>query len=154
VQLTRVFTAEQCSRGLQSWGWIGLAGKVPIFTSPFGDVFFRSDDGFWWLDTLEGSLTCPWRSAEALRADLGTPAGQDRYLLAGLAWGAERQGVIPTSSQVYSFRRPPVLGGALEIDNIEAADFVVSLNLAGQLHEQIRDLPPGTPITGFTISEP
>jgi hypothetical protein len=26
--------------------------KVPVFASLSGDVFFRSDGGFWWLDTL------------------------------------------------------------------------------------------------------
>jgi hypothetical protein len=28
----------------------------------------------------------------------------------------------------------------------------VSLNLAGQIHEQIRNLPPGTRISGLTIN--
>jgi hypothetical protein len=42
---------------LESWGWIGIGDKSPAFTSPFGDVFFRSSDGFWWLDTLEGTRT-------------------------------------------------------------------------------------------------
>jgi hypothetical protein len=30
-------------------------------------------------------------------------------------------------------------------------DFVVGLNIAGQIHEQVRDLPAGTPIAGVTI---
>ena len=34
-----------CGQATESWGWLGLAGKTPIFTSPFGDVFFRADDG-------------------------------------------------------------------------------------------------------------
>lgn len=140
--MTRVFTEDQFSHGLESWEWIGLGGKTPVFASPFGDVFFRSSDGFWWLDTLEGSLTRPWSSAEALKADLGSPEGQDRYLLAGLAWAAEQRGLVPNSGQVYSFQHPPVLGGGVEIDNVEVSGFVVCLNIAGQLHEQVRDLPP------------
>src|SRR4051812_1327070 len=95
VDLTRVFAAEQFSRGLESWGWIGIGEREPLFTSPFGDVFFGADDGFWWLDTLEGSLTRPWDDAEAMKADLGTPDRQDQYLLAGLALAAERRGVVP-----------------------------------------------------------
>ena len=30
-------------------------------------------------------------------------------------------------------------------------DFVVSLNIAGQLLHQVKTLPPGTKITGFTV---
>jgi hypothetical protein len=153
MNLTRSFAAEQFARGLESWGWIGAADKVPVFASAFGDVFFRADDGFWYLDTLAGSLTRVWADAQALEADLATPSGRDRYLLAGLAFGAESRGLIPDAGQVYNFKVPPVLGGALEVDNVETINFVVGLNIAGQLHDQIRGLPPGTRISGFTVSD-
>ena len=83
--------------------------------SPFGDVVFQAEDGFWFLDTLEGSLTRTWDSTGALKADLATASGQDRYLLAGLAIGAEHQGLIPAPGQVYGFKTPPVLGGTLDL---------------------------------------
>lgn len=151
MELTRSFTPEQFARGLEAWQWIGLGTKIPLFTSPFGDVFFRAEDGFWWLDTLEGSLARLWPNGIALKADLATASGQDRYLLAGLAFGAESRGLTPDPRQVYGFKTPPVLGGALDVDNVETIDFVVGLHLAGQIHEQIRHLPPGTRISEFTI---
>ena len=70
VLLTRTFTPEQYARATESWGWLDLAGKEPIFTSPFGDVFFRANDGFWWLDTLDGTLTRRWRTADELNSAL------------------------------------------------------------------------------------
>jgi hypothetical protein len=82
-------------------------------------------------------------SAQALERDLATTDGQDRYLLAGLALGAERKGIIPNASQAYGFKIPLVLGGATNVDNIHVIDFVVSLHISGQLLRQIRDLPPG-----------
>jgi hypothetical protein len=112
MSLTRSFAADQFTRGLESWGWIGAAGNIPLFASVFGDVFFRADDGFWYLDTLEGTLTRVWADAQALKADLATASGQDRYLLAGLAFGAESRGLIPDARQVYNFKVPPVMGGA------------------------------------------
>jgi len=150
--MTRSFTPEQFAQGLESWQWASVGTKTPLFTSPFGDVFFQAEDGFWWLDTLGGRLTRAWANADTLKAELATASGQDRYLLAGLAFEAESQGLIPTASQVYGFKTPPALGGALDIGNVETTDFVVSLNLAGQIHEQIRNLPPGTPISGLTIN--
>jgi hypothetical protein len=30
---------------LESWTFLDLAGKRPLFMSPFGDVFFQTDSG-------------------------------------------------------------------------------------------------------------
>jgi hypothetical protein len=152
VPLTRTFTPEQYAGATESWGWLDLAGKTPIFASPFGDVFYRAADGFWWLDTLEGTLTRPWRTADELNSALNSPDGQDEYLLGGLAMAAERSGLLPGPAQVYDFSVSPVLGGPIEVGNIGVIDFVVGVNIAGQLHDQVRALPPGTAISGVTIS--
>ena len=153
MDLTRQFSQEQYARALEAWTWIDLSGKAPVFASPFGDVCLRDDAGFWWLDVLEGSLDLVWRTADQLRAELNTGEGQDRYLLAGLAWAAEQQGLTPTQDQVYGFKHPPVLGGAIDLQNVETTSFVVSVTIAGQLHRQVRDMTPGTPITGFRLEE-
>ena len=122
-------------------GILGLGriqGKQPLFTSPFGDVFFQAQDGFWFLDLLEGTLTRPWPDADALQAELNTAAGQDRYLMAGLAFAAERQGIIPSARQVLSFRVAPVLGASIAVENIEV------MRLRGQSsHITGQTAPPG-----------
>lgn len=146
MELTRRFTADQFDAALGSWGWLGLDGKVPVFASPFGDVFLESAEGIWWLDTLLGELSCPWPDPGALEEDLRSEEGQNQFLLAWLATAAEARGLVPTADQVYGFVVPPVLSGELEVENVEVIDFVVAVNIAGQIHEQIRDLPPGTPI--------
>jgi hypothetical protein len=79
VDLTRSFTAEQFARALESWDWAGVQGKQPLFTSPFGDVFFQAQDGFWFLDLLEGTLTTPWPGADELRAELDTAEGGENF---------------------------------------------------------------------------
>jgi hypothetical protein len=153
VQLTRTFTPEQYAEATESWAWLDLAGKKPVFTSAFGDIFFSAADGYWWLDTLEGTLTRPWQTADELRADLNSAEGQDTYLLSTLAAEAERAGLTLGQDQVYDFRITPALGGPIEVGNIDVIDFVVGVNIAGQLHDQLRGLPPGTPVTGVTISD-
>lgn len=141
MDLTRTFTDTQYAHALESWIFLDLEGKVPLFTSPFGDVFFQAADGFWWLDTLEGTLTHRWSSAQELERELNTEDGQDQYLLAGLVFGAADEGVVPSGDQVYSFAHPPQLGGEIALDNLEVLDFVVSLNILGQIHTQLRDAP-------------
>jgi hypothetical protein len=154
VDLTRSFSADQFTRALEPWDWAGIGGKQPLFTSPFGDVFFQAQDGLWFLDLLEGTLTMPWPDADALQAELNTAEGQDRYLMAGLAFAAERQGIIPSATQVLSFKVAPILGAAIAVENIEVMDFEVIVHLTGQLHRQVRDMAPGARITGFTIAPP
>jgi hypothetical protein len=153
VLLTRTFTPAQYAAATESWGWLDLAGKTPIFASAFGDVFYRADDGFWWLDTLDGALTRPWRTADELKAALNSADGQDMYLMGGLAMAAERSGLVPGPDQVYDFTISPVLGGPIEVSNIGVIDFVVGVNIAGQLHDQVRGLPPGTAISRVTIGD-
>jgi hypothetical protein len=151
VKLTKVFSADRFAQGLESWGWLDFSGKEPIFTSLFGDAFFASATGCWFLDTIEGTLTQRWESRNELDAALRTNGGRDHYLMEGLAAAAEASGVALAHNEVYDFRTPPVLGGSLEIENLASMDFAVALNIAGQIHGQVRDLPPGTPIGEITI---
>jgi len=151
VELIRKFAEDDYSRALESWTFVDLAGKSPLFASPFGDLFLMDPAGVWWLDTLEGELTRRWSTTQELQEVLNTPGGQDQFLLAGLAMAADRQGLIPGATQVYGFKTPPRLGGVIDLSNVELIDFVVSVNIAGQLHAQVRALPPGTPVAGFKI---
>jgi hypothetical protein len=155
MELLRRFSDQDFYRALESWTWVpGLTDKKPTIASPFGDVFLQSSDGAYWiLDLLEGQLRQCASSAAELQAVLDTPDGQDELLLGGLAHAAWQAGIVPDASQVLTFTIPPVLGGSFAVTNIEVSDFVVTVNLAGQLHEQTRDLPPDTPISGFTIDD-
>jgi len=151
VELTRTFAPEVYAQALESWRWIGLDGTAPVAATAFGDVILQRGEAFLFLDTIEGDLLQAWPSREALEQSLATEEGQDRYLLAGLAQSAEHEGLVCGPGQVYGFRHPPVLGGPIELDNVEVVDFVVAVDVAGQVHEQVRDLPPGTPISGVTL---
>ena len=151
MQLTKTFPADHYTRSLESWTWLDVTGKTALFVSLFGDVFFESGDGCWYLDTFNGEFTRMWESRETMEASLATPEGQDQYLRAGLAMSAERSGITLDLSEVYDLAPPPILGGPLEVENITKMDFVVALDIAGQIHDQVRGLPPGTKISGFTI---
>jgi hypothetical protein len=152
VLAIRRFSEEQYRQALSSWAWLDIGSLTPRLASPFGDVFFESPTGWWFLDTIEGTLLQAWGSGQELQAILNTPEGQDQYLLLGLAQEAESQGLTPHDGQVYSFTVPPVLGGPMAVENVSVVDFVVAVDTAGQIHEQIRNLPPGTPVSGLDIS--
>src|SRR5213075_1862673 len=93
VRLTKEFSAERYARGLASWTWIDLTGKTARFASLFGDVFFEADDGWWFLDTVEGTLSHPWDGRISMNFTLESPAGRDRFLLAGMSSSALEGGI-------------------------------------------------------------
>jgi hypothetical protein len=51
-----------------------------------------------------------------------------------------------------SYKTPPFLGGENTLDNFEIAFTTVHWSLFGQLYQQVKDLPPGTPITDINVS--
>lgn len=148
----RRFPSALYAAALESWSFLDLADKSPIFTSPFGDVFLQADNGFWFLDVLAGELRHQWSNEDEINAELNSPSGQDEFLMISLASQAENSGLKPDEGEVFSFRVPPVLGGATDISNVEVSDFVVALDIAGQIHKQVMTLPPGTPINGISLS--
>ncbi|MEV5967315.1 hypothetical protein AB0L70_36440 [Kribbella sp. NPDC051952] len=154
MEMIRRFDAETFARGLADWAWlIGDRDLRPIAASMFGDVFLQGPDGVWFLDSLEGTLTLEWPDAEALQGALNTPEGQDQYLLGGIAIGAQQRGVVPGPSQVLMFSVHPALGGEITSGNVEAMDYVVASSICGQLRRQLKDLPPGSPITEISLKK-
>jgi hypothetical protein len=151
VRLTLQFSPQDYRGALESWHFLGIEGATPLLTSAFGDVFLARPDGsVWLLDVVAGTLTREWDGVDAMADALETRDGQERYLRASLAAAAHRAGTVLVDLQVYDFDKPPVLGGALDVANLRPADFVVTVNLDGQIHEQVKDLPPGTTISGVT----
>lgn len=152
MDLTKTFSPEVFGAALESWAWIGLEAVQPVVANLFGDVFFIGQDGWWFLDTMEGSLTRNWKSRDELVAEINSEAGQDQYLLGGLAIAAHNSGLVLSESQVYDFMPPLILGGQARLENITVMDFTVKVHITGQLHDQIRHLPAGTPISGVELS--
>ncbi|HUP15920.1 MAG TPA: T6SS immunity protein Tdi1 domain-containing protein [Acidimicrobiia bacterium] len=136
--LTRQFPAEHCERAMESWAWLAIADKTPVMSSLFGDLFFVAEDGYWFLDTIEGTLDRQWRNRDDLQSSLASDEGLDEFLLGRLAEAAHRSGPILASNEVYDFAIPPILGGEFSVENLRTRDFVVSVHIAGQLIHQGR----------------
>ena len=149
--LTKEFSPQQFADALESWTWLPISPNQPVMASLFGDVFFVGPHGWSYLDTIEGTITRLWSSVDEVQAAINTDEGQDKYLLGGLAVAAEGRGLVLGPDEGYGFRAPPILGGEFSVDNITKMDFVVSVNLAGQLLGQMKGLPPGTKVSGVTL---
>jgi hypothetical protein len=140
-------------QAIDGWKWLPLKGLTAIAVSAFGEVFFRdAAGGIHQIDTIEGTLAKVADTLPAFTAILQETEARDRLLLAGLVAGARESGLLLAVGECYVFRLPPVLGGEMRVETMTKLSFVVKLDLAGQLHEQVRALPPGTPINGIQIS--
>jgi len=124
-----------------------------VLASLFGDVFFQDAHGYWYLSWIDGTLTKVADSRDQLQSILESEEGQDRYLLGALAMVAERRGLILSDEQVYIHAPHPAFGSGFEVERITVMDFVVALNMNGQVHDQIRRMPPGFKVTGFELVE-
>jgi hypothetical protein len=133
VILTKSFEPAVFAHALAEWTWVDLSNKTPVLASLFGDVFFAAPDGYWFLSTIEGTLTRPWASRDALVAALDSPEGQDEWLLGGLAMSAHQRGVQLVEPQVYVFAPHPVLTGKFEVETIMAMDFPIAMSVNAQI---------------------
>ncbi len=143
MELTKQFSDDQYAVALESWSWLDLHGKTPRFASLFGNIFLEDEQGTWWfLDTFEGELVPTWASRAELIAELETEEGQDQHLLGALAMAAShRRGLSLNDDEVYAYVPPPVITGSFDVDQIQVFKFSVAVNVAGQLHRQLRGLP-------------
>ncbi|GAB5562818.1 MAG: hypothetical protein SynsKO_44650 [Synoicihabitans sp.] len=136
---------------LEDWTWLPIAGKKPLRVTCFGDVFFKADDGIWFLDTLEGAigLVCP--TIKEFEDILGQESGQDQYLMGGLVDRAMSEGHILNDGECYDFVVSPVLGGEASFENMQRLDFSVATSISGQIHRQVKDLAEGTEISSIVL---
>lgn len=144
---------EDIEDALEAWDWIDFSGKTPLITTCFGDVFFDSEEGMFFLDSIGGTLERVAGSKQELQEFLNTQDGQDHFLMAALVGLARDTGLILDDGECYDFKVSPALSGAMEISNMQKMTFKVSLHLAGQLVKQIKDLPEGTKISGVKLAD-
>ncbi len=153
---TRYFitpTAGKLRAALAAWQWLGLGERKPILVTAFADVFLRSREGIWFLNTLEGKLEHVCETRRQLDALLATPEGRLHYLMADLVDRAHEEGCALDEGQSYDFKRHPVAGGVPDHANVERRNFVVALHIRGQLHDQFRTREPGTWMSQFVFEE-
>lgn len=141
-------------RALESWRWLPIADLTVFAVSAFGEVFFRNESGeVFQIDTIEGLLSKVANNATEFSELLQQEESRDKLLLDGFVIGARRRGLVLEHGECYDFKIAPILGGPMEAEQIEKTSFVVKLDLAGQIHEQVKDLAPGTKIGEIIVKD-
>ncbi|MFD2794336.1 T6SS immunity protein Tdi1 domain-containing protein [Promicromonospora vindobonensis] len=141
MKLLRTFPKVSFEFGLASWQWLGLSEQNPRFATCFGDIFLESLDGWWFLDTVEGTLELRWTSAVTMYTELESAEGRATYLMDDLVRDARSRGIHLGEDEVYTFNPHPALGGELGVDGLSAMRFELAVNWVGQMHDQVLHSP-------------
>lgn len=152
--LTVKFDEKSSDRLTQDWAWLIGTDKTPILVSSIGDMFL--DDGsnkIYWLNSGDGTLTKVAENIEEFRAKLQDPEVVRDWFLVDLITALKEEGKKLESAQVYSYKKLIVLGGDYSTDNFEPTDIEVHFSFAGQIHQQVKDLPPGTKINAVKFTK-
>jgi hypothetical protein len=142
VHLIREFAPDAYEFALSSWSWIGTGDKAPRFASCFGDMFLESPDGWWFLDTVEGTLERRWSSMDAMFAELEGDDGRAEFLLEETLTTALGQGLRLGDDEVFAFLPPPAVTGTMSVDSLAPLRFAIAANLAGRIHGELNGVQP------------
>lgn len=113
---------------LQNWKWLLTVDYEVFKISTFGDLFLSNKQGeIFILQTDFANL----KQIALNSQEFYKSCYNQENLQAG---------------NVFSYVKPPVLGGNYEPENFEQTSITVHFSLLGQLHEKVKDLPNGTPI--------
>lgn len=143
-----------CDEILSDWQWL-LGNNVElILISKIGDLFLKqSNQKILWLNTGTGKLMEVAKDIHEFKERLEQPQYLNHLFIPELLKELVAAGITIGPDECYSYKRAPILGGEIEPSNFEATNLYVHFSMLGQIHFQIKDLPPGTPIN-IAFEEP
>lgn len=144
------------SDAYESFKWLdeNITSKNVLLITAFGDLVFTDNSGhIQMLDLIEGSIVGLADDVNQFQQLFNTRKFQSEFFLCNLLLTLKEKNKIRGPREVYAFQVPMIIGGEAVSDNVVIMDLKVWIHLIGQLHQQVKDLPPGTKITGFKISE-
>jgi Domain of unknown function (DUF1851) len=139
---------------LSDWRWLIGEEYQPVVISTLGDLFLRQDDGrIFWLKTGWGQLTEVAVNGEEFKKLMVQPNNAAEWFMPNLVGDLLSSGKRLGPGQCFSYQVPPVLGGEIGPQNFQPTSLSVHFSILGQIHEQVKDLPEGTPIGEIKIRE-
>ncbi len=145
--LTVNFDAYKEEDLVEAWLWMIGEDKRLILISSVGDMFLQNENReVFWLDVGRGELIQVADSVEEFEALLEDEEIIREWFLVELVAALKREGMQLVPGKLYGYKKLPVMGGEYAPENFEPTDIEVHFQLAGQIHEQIKDLPDGTTI--------
>jgi len=123
-----------------------------IAMNNFADMFVRAADG------SIGIVNVSWGTIDQIASNtsmfeqmISDRGNKDKLFLLDMLMQIEHAGLTLGNGQCFGFKVPLMLGGKMDLSNIEVSSVSVYVSMMGQIHRQLKDVPPGTKITGVQI---
>jgi hypothetical protein len=137
---------------LSDWEWAMPEPLRPVLLTAMGDVFAQGESGaVYFLDTAEGTVNPVADDGATFQSLLRDSQFVTDHMYPSRIVELRKAGKLLAPTEVYSHQQPLVLGGVDEVDNLEPTFACVAISLHGQIHQQVKDLPEGTKISGIEI---
>jgi hypothetical protein len=143
-------------KAYESFSWLekDISQKNGLQITAFGDLIFRNANGsVSMLDLIEGSIVDIADSVYDFQNKISTKTFQEEMLLSNLILSLKEKNILRNEHQVYAFKVPMILGGKAQTENVHLMDLKVWIHIIGQIHQQVKSLPPGSEITKFLIRD-
>ncbi|MRW92278.1 DUF1851 domain-containing protein [Duganella sp. FT80W] len=140
---------------LEDWAWLVGPRKLPILLTASGDAFIQDTDSgaIEILDVASGTTAPVAESLAELQSLLADRDFVGDYFAVQLVGDLRLNGLILKPGQIYSFIKPPLLGGEFVLENVDVADIEVHFSLSGQIARQVLGLPAGGTMCGVKEAE-
>jgi hypothetical protein len=146
---------DRCESVLNDWKWLINDKYKAIQITKFGDLILRhEDDSIFYLSTISAELKKVASSFDEYEEKTNDPNNRQEWFGVEFVEGQELLDIVPSKNECLSFDHPPCLGGEFLPENIKTCDVYVHFSIMGQIHRQVKDLPPGTKIDSIKIDEP
>jgi len=138
-------------RLLSDWRWLCPDGGQVILATACGDLFLEQPNGnIEFLDTYAGTRKVLASTFEVWKEQLQQKALVADWFRCALLDDIQDAGLSRKAEQCFSPLHLPLIGGSWTPSNFQACSLIVHL-VVGQIHQQVKDLPPGTKITGIDV---
>ena len=127
---------------LRDWAWLIDVNLQPVMVTASGDMFLQNSatGSIHLLDVGAGELLDIVQDLEHFHALLENEKFVRDFLAEAMIVDLRKQGLTLAKGEIYSLKRPLVLGGQYEFANIEAVDVQVHFSTSGQVHQKVRNL--------------
>jgi hypothetical protein len=151
-ELTVDFQAYRADDLLRDWRWLVGDSVRLLLVSAIGDMFLADSAGrVFWLNTGTGQLQQVAVSEDEFQQLRQQRQHVEHWFIPQLIGDLITGGVHLTPGQCYSYKKPPILGGMIELANFQPTDLSVHFSILGQIHHQVRNLPAGSKIKDVKI---
>ena len=131
----------------EAWSWMGIESAEVVAINKFGNVIFTDQSGRYWRICPE-ELECKViaESEDSYRRRQNDPDFKQDWEMMRLVEMAEAKYGAQPVHRCFCLKIPGALGGAYEIENIGTVRIGELVRFAGDVANQIKDLPTGSKV--------